>query len=146
MKRILTILCVLLLIIIVLAGSLFMVRKLFSMYSNIWDTLDHIAEAADRINAFDASEVTRSIDSLNKQVDSLAVQVDHLHRQTFYASDSVQPEYDYSWVSGACPYIAHACGGIDGATYTNSREAFIHNYELGHRIFEIDFNLSQVKV
>lgn len=51
--------------------------------------------------------------------------------------------YDYSWMNDVPPYIAHACGGIDGKTYTNSREAFLLNYELGHRVFEIDFNLSE---
>lgn len=34
--------------------------------------------------------------------------------------------------------IAHAMGGIDGITYTNSLEAFLHNYEIGYRIFEVD--------
>ena len=34
--------------------------------------------------------------------------------------------------------IAHAMGGIDGDTYTNSLEAFQENYALGHRIFEVD--------
>lgn len=37
--------------------------------------------------------------------------------------------------------IAHAGGGIDGFTYTNSREALDLNYSLGHRVFEIDLNL-----
>lgn len=46
--------------------------------------------------------------------------------------------FDYSWVDLE-PYIAHAFGGILGDTYTNSYEAFLLNYQLGHRIFEVDF-------
>jgi FG-GAP-like repeat len=36
-------------------------------------------------------------------------------------------------------YIAHAAGGYDGRTYTNSLDAFQHNYNRGFRVFEIDF-------
>lgn len=50
-------------------------------------------------------------------------------------------EYDYSWAENY-QYIAHACGGIDGYTYTNSREALSYNYDLGHRVFEVDLMLS----
>lgn len=39
-------------------------------------------------------------------------------------------------------YIAHACGGIDTHEYTNSLEAFEQNYELGHRVFEVDLNFT----
>lgn len=35
-------------------------------------------------------------------------------------------------------YIAHAGGGIDGYTYTNSLEALNYSYDLGFRSFEID--------
>ncbi|WP_066297150.1 phosphatidylinositol-specific phospholipase C/glycerophosphodiester phosphodiesterase family protein [Bacillus sp. FJAT-29937] len=38
--------------------------------------------------------------------------------------------------------IAHAMGGINGKTYSNSLEAFEHNYNLGYRIFEVDFSLT----
>ena len=38
--------------------------------------------------------------------------------------------------------IAHAMGGIDGDTYTNSLEAFQANYALGHRIFEVDMHFT----
>jgi len=38
--------------------------------------------------------------------------------------------------------VAHALGGIDGMTYTNSLEAFLHNYKLGHRVFEIDLQIT----
>lgn len=35
--------------------------------------------------------------------------------------------------------IAHAMGIIDDTDYTNSLEAFERNYELGNRVFEVDF-------
>ena len=35
--------------------------------------------------------------------------------------------------------ICHAMGGIDGNDYSNSLEAFKHNYAKGHRYFEVDF-------
>ncbi|MEC0226268.1 phosphatidylinositol-specific phospholipase C/glycerophosphodiester phosphodiesterase family protein [Paenibacillus alba] len=34
--------------------------------------------------------------------------------------------------------IAHALGGVKGASYTNSYEAFITNYNRGYRLFEVD--------
>ena len=37
--------------------------------------------------------------------------------------------------------IAHALGGIQGVTYSNSREAFLKNYEDGKRWFEVDLFL-----
>ena len=49
--------------------------------------------------------------------------------------------FDYSWID-LNPYIAHAGGGILGYTYTNSYEALLSNYQLGHRLFEFDFSLS----
>jgi hypothetical protein len=38
-----------------------------------------------------------------------------------------------------CVVIAHAGGGIDGNSYTNSLEAIEANYALGTRMFELDF-------
>lgn len=38
--------------------------------------------------------------------------------------------------------IAHALGGIEGASGTNSREAFIENYKKGIRFFEVDLSLT----
>ncbi len=35
--------------------------------------------------------------------------------------------------------VAHAGGGIDGQTYTNSLEAMDLSYSLGHRVIEVDF-------
>ncbi|NOZ95843.1 MAG: hypothetical protein GXP47_14055 [Acidobacteria bacterium] len=38
--------------------------------------------------------------------------------------------------------IAHALGGIDGHTYTNSVEALQHNLEIGARYFEVDLSFT----
>lgn len=43
--------------------------------------------------------------------------------------------YDYN-------VIAHACGGIDGYTYTDSLEALNQSYEKGDRLFDIDLRFS----
>lgn len=50
--------------------------------------------------------------------------------------------FDYSWADDHL-YIAHAFGGILGTSYTNSYEAFLLNYELGHRVFEVDFSITE---
>ncbi len=49
--------------------------------------------------------------------------------------------FDYSWARDNA-YIAHAFGGIFGDSYTNSYEAFLLNYQLGHRVFEVDFSIT----
>lgn len=54
--------------------------------------------------------------------------------------DTKPYNFDYSWTNH--PYIAHAFGGILGDSYTNSYEAFLLNYQLGHRVFEVDFYLT----
>ena len=38
--------------------------------------------------------------------------------------------------------ISHAMGGIDGHDYSNCLEAFLENYEEGHRFFEADMELT----
>lgn len=38
--------------------------------------------------------------------------------------------------------VAHALGGIEDKSYTNSREALYYNYDLGHRAFEVDFSIT----
>ncbi|MFC4306674.1 hypothetical protein [Cohnella boryungensis] len=35
-------------------------------------------------------------------------------------------------------FIAHALGGVESASHTNSYEAFITNYNRGYRLFEVD--------
>lgn len=46
----------------------------------------------------------------------------------------------YNWTK--YDLIAHAGGGIDGKTYTNSVEAFKLNYENGFRLFEFDIAIT----
>lgn len=52
-------------------------------------------------------------------------------------SNTVEP---YDWVENEL--IAHATGGIEKNTYTNSLNAFEYNYEEGHRLFEIDIEIT----
>lgn len=51
-----------------------------------------------------------------------------------------QPKYsfDYSWIDKVNSCYAHALGTIDNIMYTNSLEAFKHNYDKGFRAFEAD--------
>ena len=49
--------------------------------------------------------------------------------------------FDYSWVNQG-PYVAHALGGINQDSYTNSLDAFYYNYQLGYRLFEADFSFT----
>lgn len=53
--------------------------------------------------------------------------------------------FEYDWVDNNV-LVAHAFGGKGTKTYTNSLEAFLYNYELGHRIFEVDMDLTVDKV
>ncbi len=50
--------------------------------------------------------------------------------------DDFKKGRDYSFTSNEL--IAHAMGGIDGIAITNSKESFLHNYEKGFRVFEVD--------
>ena len=40
------------------------------------------------------------------------------------------------------PVIAHALGTVDGRRETNSLDAFLESYEAGHRVFEVDLQLT----
>lgn len=48
---------------------------------------------------------------------------------------------DYSWLENIL--CAHAMGNVDGVVYTNSKEAFIQNYQNGCRLFELDISLTK---
>src|SRR5690606_642048 len=48
------------------------------------------------------------------------------------------PSYEWTKYS----LIAHAGGGIDGKTYTNSLEAFKKSYANGYRLIELDITIS----
>ena len=59
-----------------------------------------------------------------------------------YNEENIQHyDFDYSWISDK-KLVAHAFGGKGSKTYTNALEAFEYNYELGHRVFEVDFDLT----
>jgi len=92
---------------------------------------------------------TRNLyDYVADKVDIIERTADRLERELIEAADHAflpqQPwTFDYSWMEKTPPYIAHAMGGIDGNVCTNSLEAFEHNYALGHRVFEVDFWLTE---
>lgn len=50
--------------------------------------------------------------------------------------DSVRERLDASWTEEK--RIAHAFGGLGKKVYTESAEAFMHNYDRGFRVFEVD--------
>ena len=47
-----------------------------------------------------------------------------------------------AYVNDRSRFIAHAGGGIDGNTYTNSLEALNENYNKGFRFFELDISVT----
>lgn len=83
----------------------------------------------------------RAYRSAREQLDAALEKIHAVQQKV----DSITPEpyvFDDSWIEKGC-YIAHAFGGIDGFTYTNSLEAFQVNYSLGHRVFEVDMDYAQ---
>jgi len=66
--------------------------------------------------------------------------INETSQQILYTIKSSEGEYefDYSWVNEKT-LIAHALGGIDGESYTNSMEALELAYDNGIRVFEGDF-------
>lgn len=83
----------------------------------------------------------RKIDYTNETVYAIRETAETTH-QTMIREFS-RYSFDYSWTEQTAPYIAHAFGAIDGNIYTNSLEAFEHNYALGHRVFEADFDVTE---
>jgi len=51
-----------------------------------------------------------------------------------------------NWINAAAKLVAHAGGNIDGIQGTNTIDAVEYNYGLGHRVFELDFNLTSDNV
>ena len=135
MKKCVRILLAGLIVAAVLAAGLAGAYKLYSMYRNVWLRLDAMYE----LN----KELKGNLRELDGSIRMLDQKVEHLHRNAFFSGDVAETEFDDSWAESVPPYIAHAFGGVDGYTYTNSREAFLANYELGQRVFEVDFNLSE---
>ncbi len=64
---------------------------------------------------------------------------DGSQRESIYIDNYKRP-FQYAWTENE--YICHAMGGIDGQTHTNSLEAFEENYQKGHRVFEVDLQLT----
>lgn len=118
-KRILLIL-VLLLVCLLAAGTLlFGVRVVRSMYTSL----------------------SKKVDYTNNLMYAIDENVSNI-RYTLNA-EYAHFSFDDSWTKQTPPLIAHAFGGIDGETYTNSLEAFQANYAAGHRVFEVDLDLTQ---
>lgn len=57
---------------------------------------------------------------------------------TFDLDTSIEPDN----ILRKYDLVAHALGGIDGISYTNSLEAFHFNYKRGKRLFEVDLSLT----
>ena len=78
---------------------------------------------------------------------SFAMDKYHYLRETIDRIDQntndqvTQYDFDYSWMDQNV-LVAHAFGGKGTKVYTNALEAFEYNYELGHRVFEVDFDLT----
>jgi glycerophosphoryl diester phosphodiesterase len=64
----------------------------------------------------------------------------YLNRPDFNGFEPLNDD-ENAWYSGNF-LIAHALGGIDGDTYTNSLEAFENGLGRGYKIFEADFSVT----
>lgn len=64
---------------------------------------------------------------------------DGSQRESIYI-DNYPRQFQYEWAENE--YICHALGGIDDQAYTNSLEAFEENYQKGHRVFEVDLQMT----
>lgn len=117
-RKLRRILIVLLILAILAVGGLAVVKKAHSMYKNLYTESEKLQSVL--------SDLGMRMDKLEKTVGT------HVQRY----------EFDYSWLDSLPPFAAHACGEIDGQTYTNSFEAFKANYDLGYRIFEVDFDIT----
>lgn len=49
---------------------------------------------------------------------------------------------NYKIAASTTNYVAHALGGIDNNSYTNSKEALENSYASGFRFFEVDLNFT----
>lgn len=122
LKKPLRILLILILLAILAIGGLSAVKKAYSMYKNLF------AESEKLQNVLTA--LGTRMDKLEKTVGT------HVQRY----------EFDYGWLDEISPLVAHGCGEINGQTYTNSLEAFKANYDLGYRVFEVDFDITNDNV
>lgn len=65
---------------------------------------------------------------------------DHLEAVLTAEAEASEPPEAPEWTQ--YELIAHGLGGISGYAVTNSYEAFVANYEKGHRLFEVDLILT----
>lgn len=72
-------------------------------------------------------------------IHSSPVLADGNSRESIYI-DNYPQRFTYQWTANE--YISHALGGIKDQVYTNSLEAFRENYKKGHRVFEVDLQMS----
>lgn len=86
------------------------------------------------------NSLCRKIDYTNNTVYAIHETVDRVYQSV--QRDSASYTFDYGWAKRTPALVAHALGGIQDYTYTNSLEAFEHNYALGHRVFEVDFDIT----
>lgn len=123
LKKILIVLIVLVLVLGAGFAGILGLKKLRGMYGQIlagFDTVNHKVS-----NAYLKTEDL--VERLNANI---------------WLSDR-DYQFRYDWVNGVAPLIAHAGGGIDGNDYTNTRDAFLYNYDQGYRVFEFDFELTK---
>lgn len=117
-KKLFRLFSMLLILALLAAGIFFVAAKAYSMYLTLCRKMDY------------ACSTIYSVHELAKSTD----------KKLIYGNTSYS--FDYGWIGQTPPLIAHAFGGVDGHDYTNSLEAFEHNYALGHRVFEVDFDLT----
>lgn len=128
-KRVMKILGAAILVAAVVGAGLLALLKLQGMYQGIHGNINRTR-----------TEMADSVASLSARVNALEAQV------RLAAPDMYQnTELRYDWTKDNL-LIAHALGGLtlDGFEYeyTNSKEAFLANYEKGIRVFEVDLLLS----
>lgn len=117
-------------IIVLLAGAFFAYKKAQGLYQNLMAEVRAVRQQQTDSFAEAIYWTQRGTNEMNAM---LRAQTQRGHY-----------DFDYSWVEEAssAPLIAHAFGDVDENTYTNSLEAFEANYAQGHRIFEVDFELT----
>ncbi|MBR4461697.1 MAG: hypothetical protein IKS51_03855 [Erysipelotrichaceae bacterium] len=83
------------------------------------------------------------LNDISETVSKMEEDIDKIEEEVSFVSDEqfIHYDFDYSWTENNV-LVAHAMGGYEGQIYTNSLQAFEYNYDLGYRVFEVDFDLS----
>lgn len=87
------------------------------------------------------SRKVQQIDLYTTADDSEAQAIQSIYKETDYDSFTPFENTGDGWYLDA-KLIYHACGGIDGLDYTNSREALESTISAGNKYIEIDFAFS----